>query len=190
LLLAATPFVVGEGNVSWVVVAVGVALVAILASALLALVWTRSLAFRILPEWLSVRYQRFQEGTLGSFQRVPLLTILGLLAWLAEVLRLYLVGLALGMDLGLSVVIYVALAGSLLTLVPTPGGLGAVESGVVGLLVRLSTLPVDAAAAVVVVDRSISYLSIILVGAVLFLVRQVFPPARTAISAPGSAAEQ
>jgi uncharacterized membrane protein YbhN (UPF0104 family) len=190
LLLVATPFVIGEGNVSLMVAAVGVALVAVLASALLALVWARSLAARVLPDWLSVRYQRFQEGTLGSFQKVPLLTFLGLLAWLAEVLRLYLVGLALGLDLSLFVATYVALAGSLLTLVPTPGGLGAVESGVVGLLVRLSALPVDAAAAVVVVDRSISYLSIIVIGAILFLVRQVFRPARTAIPAPSSAAEQ
>ena len=83
-----------------------------------------------------------------------------------------------------------ALAGSLLTLAPTPGGLGVVESGTVGLLVRLSAIPVDAAAAVVVVDRSISYLSIILVGAVLFLARQVFRPAKTAVSPLGTTAER
>ena len=50
--------------------------------------------------------------------------------------------------------------------------------------------PVDAAAAVVVVDRSISYLRIILVGAVLFLARQVFRPAKTAVSPLGTTAER
>jgi uncharacterized membrane protein YbhN (UPF0104 family) len=48
-----------------------------------------------------------------------------------------------------------------------------VESGVAGLLVRLSHLTASAAAALVLVDRSISYLSIIVTGTVLFLARQV-----------------
>ena len=190
LLLAATPFLVGEDNVSWVVVAIGVALVGILASALLGLVWARSLALRFLPKWLGVRYQRFRDGTLGSFQKVPLLTFYGLSGWLAEVFRLYRVALALGVDLSLPMVTFLALASSLLTLAPTPGGLGVVESGVVGLVVRLSGLPFDAAVAVVVVDRTISYLSIIVVGGSLFLARQVFRPARAAAPAPGPAAER
>jgi len=189
LLLAATPLLVSGDNVSWVVAAMGAALVGILGAALLALVWARSLADRFLPDWLSVRYQRFRDGTLGSFQRVPLLTVLGLLGWLAEVFRLYLVAQALGVDLSLPMVTFAALASSLLTLAPTPGGLGVVESGVVGLLVRLSILSFDAAAALVVLDRAISYLSVILVGAVLFLLRQVINPGRQASPAPGPAAE-
>ncbi|PKB63672.1 MAG: hypothetical protein BZY80_05950 [SAR202 cluster bacterium Io17-Chloro-G2] len=185
LLLAVTPFLVGGDNASWVVAAMGVALVAILGSALLALVWAKSLADRVLPDWLAVRYRRFRDGTLGSFQRVPLLTFLGLLGWLAEVFRLYLVGTALGVDLSLPMVTFVALASSLLTLAPTPGGVGVVESGVVGLVVRLSGLSLDAAAAVVVVDRAISYVSVILLGAALFLVRLVVNPAKGATTAPG-----
>ena len=47
------------------------------------------------------------------------------------------------------------------------------ESGVFGLLLRLSALSASGAAALVLVDRSISYVSIIVVGGVLFLVRQV-----------------
>lgn len=176
LLLVAAPFLVGGGKAPMVVVATGVGVVVILAAGLLALVWVRSLAARILPHWLAVRYQRFHDGTLGSFKKVPLLMILGLLGWLAEVFRLYLVGAALGLDLSLSVVTFVALASSLLTLAPTPGGLGVVESGAVGVVMRLSSLSIDPAAALVVVDRSISYLSIIVVGAALFVARQVFSP--------------
>ena len=189
LLLAATPLLVSGDDVSRVVAAIGVALVGILGLALLALVWARSLADRFLPDWLRVRFQRFRDGTLGSFQMVPLLTLLGLLGWLAEVFRLYLVGMALGVDLSLPMVTFVALSSSLLTLAPTPGGLGVVESGVVGLVMRLSSLSFDAAAAVVVVDRAISYLSIILLGAVLFLLRQVIHSGRAASPAPSPAAE-
>jgi uncharacterized membrane protein YbhN (UPF0104 family) len=49
-----------------------------------------------------------------------------------------------------------------------------VESGTAGLLVRLSRLATSAAAALVLLDRSISYLSIIISGAILFLARQSF----------------
>lgn len=69
---------------------------------------------------------------------------------------------------------FIALANSLLTLVPTPGGFGAVEPGVAALLVRLSSLTANAATALVLVDRSITFVSIIIVGALLFLGRQTF----------------
>ena len=65
------------------------------------------------------------------------------------------------------------LANSLLSLVPTPGGVGAVESGVGGLAVRLSSLTASAAAALVLIDRAITYVSVIVLGALLFLLRHV-----------------
>ena len=108
---------------------------------------------------------------MGSFRHVPLVTFWGLLGWLAEVGRLYLVAQALGFDLSLGLIILVALANSLLTLVPTPGGFGAVESGVVGILVRLSSLSSSTTTALVVVDQTITYVSIIAAGAILFLAR-------------------
>ena len=174
LLVTALPFLVGGGGISWAVVATAAGLAAVLILVLAALVWARNWANRFLPAWLALRYQRFQQGTLGSFQNVPLLSIWGLLAWLAEIARLYLVVQALGLDLSFPVVTFIALASSLLTLVPTPGGLGAVEPGVVGLVVRLTALSSTPATALVVVDRSISYLSVILVGAALFFGRQLF----------------
>ena len=70
-----------------------------------------------------------------------------------------------------SLIVLVTLSNSLLTLVPTPGGVGAVEAGLTGLLKQLSNLSTPAVLALVVVDRSISYLSVIATGAILFLVR-------------------
>ena len=98
---------------------------------------------------------------------------LGLLGWAAEIGRMYLVVEALGFDIRLDIVVFLTLANSLLTLVPTPGGVGAVESGVGGLAVRLSSLTATAAAALVLIDRTITYVSVILLGALLFVARQI-----------------
>jgi uncharacterized membrane protein YbhN (UPF0104 family) len=173
LLLASVPFLLG-GNTQapGTVLGIAVALLALLGAGLLAMAWGRQRLLRWLPPWLGQGYERFCAGALGGFRQLPRLNLWGLLGWLAEVARLYLVAAALGLDLGLALVVFLTLANSLLTLVPTPGGVGAVESGVAGLAVRLATLPTSAAAALVLVDRAISYLSVVLVGAALFLVRQ------------------
>ena len=113
---------------------------------------------------------------MGSFQIVPIATAWGLLGWAAEIARMSLVVSALGYDISFSLVVFLTLANSLLTLVPTPGGVGAVESGVAGLMVRLSTVSASSAAALVLIDRAITYISVIILGAVLFLIRQAVHP--------------
>ena len=173
LLLIAVPFLVDRNdNVTWTVLVLAVALAVGLAVLLAAMVWAKDFVIRKLPSWLSDRYERFHQGTMGSFQRLPLATFWGLLGWLAEVGRLYLVVRALGFELSVPLIVFLTLANSLLSLVPTPGGIGAVESGVAGLAVRLSRLTASSAAALVLVDRFITYISVILVGAAIFVVRQ------------------
>ena len=175
LLVVAVPFLIkSDGGAAWTVLVVAAVLVSLLASLLVVMVWAQGWALRRLPGWLSERYSRFHQGTLGSFRRIVPVTVLGLLGWMSEVGRLYLVVQALDLDLSFPLVIFLTLANSLLTLVPTPGGIGAVESGVAGLAVRLSTVSGSIAAAMVLVDRAITYLSIIIVGALLFLGRQGF----------------
>ena len=158
------------------------ALLAVLGLALLFIAFTRGSGerllhrcFSLLPHrlsgWLLQRYRQFRDGALLSLKRAPLAAGWGLLGWLAEIARLYLVTQALDIQLSPALIIFATLANSLLTLVPTPGGLGAVEAGMAGLLKQLSTLTTPSVAALVVVDRSISYLSVIATGAVLFLVR-------------------
>ncbi len=140
---------------------------------LAAMTRAKDLLLRRLPPFFSIRYERFHNGTMGSFQRLPEATVWGLLGWTAEIGRMYLVVKALGFDISLDIVVFLTLANSLLTLVPTPGGVGAVESGVGGLAVRLSSLTATAAAALVLIDRAITYVSVILLGGVLFVVRQI-----------------
>ena len=175
LLLVSVPFIVSQESTSpWIVVGIALVLLTILALALVVIGKSGDRLHRLLPGWLAERFRFFQEGVIGSFGRIRLVTLLGLLGWLAEVARLYLVTLALGIPLSLALIVFITLANSLLTLVPTPGGVGAVESGLAGLLVRISSLAASGAAALVLVDRSISYLSIILTGGVFFLTRQAY----------------
>ena len=103
------------------------------------------------------------------------LTIWGLLGWFTEIGRLYLVSEALHLGIGFPLAMFLALANSLLSLTPTPGGLGAVEAGVAGLLVRLSSVSASSAAALVVLDRLITYVLVIAIGVMLLMLRQAFP---------------
>jgi uncharacterized protein (TIRG00374 family) len=124
-----------------------------------------------LPSRLARAYHRFEKGALGSMSRLPLLVVISITIWFLEAGRLYFVISSLDFTLALPVILIVTTAHALLASVPTPGGLGAVEVGVAGLLV-LSGMARDNAGAVVVVERSITLLSVIGVGGLLFLLRQ------------------
>lgn len=128
-----------------------------------------------LPEGAHALYERFEEGLFAIRARdLPLLGILTGTVWATEGFRLFLVLEAFGfadVHLGISGAFFVALAGSLLTAVPfTPGGLGVVEAGVGALLTLVYKVGTTEAAAIVLVDRTISILSIILIGSLAYLV--------------------
>ena len=127
-----------------------------------------------LPARLKSSYGRFHQGALGSFGQLPLLLVISLLAWFTEVGRLFFViqALDLSVTVSFSLVLFVTLANAILTTVPiTPGGLGIVEPGIVGLL-TLSLIRSEAIS-VALLDRSISYLSIVVLGGVVFFLHQV-----------------
>ena len=124
-----------------------------------------------LPGRLARAYDRFETGALNSLRRIPLLVTISITVWLLEAGRMLLVVSALDLSLAFSVILIVTMAHALLASVPTPGGLGAVEVGVAGLLV-LAGMANNDAGAVVIAERSITLLSVIAVGGVLFLLRQ------------------
>ena len=125
---------------------------------------------RLLPGRLGEVYARFAEGTLYSFGRLPLLLLYTLLTWLAEVGRFLFVLLSLGLMLSPSAIVFIALGGSLLTTLPlTPGGLGFVEGGIATAL-ALYGMTKELAVSVALLDRSISYVSLVVLGAVVYLV--------------------
>lgn len=160
---------------SLVEVALGLALLLLVAVASMRLLGGRIRGW--LPLRLQGKYGLFEEGTLRSFGGLPMLAGETTLIWLCEAARLYLVLMALGVpQVYPAVPLFVSLAGALLTTVPiTPGGLGFVESGVVGLLLLAGGLDlIDGmtpaiALSVALLDRSISYASIVIFGGILHL---------------------
>ncbi len=135
---------------------------------LLAMKVFRKSLLGLLPGRLRDGYYAFYEGTMRSFHTLPIVLLLGLLAWLSEVGRLYFVVRATGLDVGIGLILFVTLANALLSAVPlSPGGLGIVETGIVGLL--MWTLPRSDAVSIALLDRSISYLSVVALGALAFL---------------------
>ncbi len=168
----------GLTNEVRIVFAVGIGVVILLLAGLLTLRnFGRRLITRLpLPHRVLDLYDRFEEGVFGAIglRALPGLVVITGLVWATEGMRLYLVIEALGfrdVHLGVSGAFFVALAGSLLTAVPlTPAGLGIVELGVAGLLTVVYGLPATEAGAIILVDRAISVLSIIVLGAVAYVV--------------------
>ena len=68
-------------------------------------------------------------------------------------------------------IMFVALIGSLLTAVPlTPAGLGAVEGGVGAVLVKVFGVATGQATAILLVDRTISVFSIVVLGSIAYVI--------------------
>ncbi|MHB8645630.1 MAG: lysylphosphatidylglycerol synthase transmembrane domain-containing protein [Thermomicrobiales bacterium] len=124
---------------------------------------------RIVPKKVSVQYRRLEEGIFGSFGRWPTLIALTAIIWMQEGLRVYFITRALGVHVSLAVTIFVALAASLLTTIPlTPAGLGAVETGIVGIL-QFVGVERNVAASVAIIDRVIGYWSVLLIGLIIYI---------------------
>lgn len=126
---------------------------------------------RILPQRFLGLYSRFEEGATGAFGRYEVLLPLSVLVWVFESARLYFVTQAIGVSLSpdplteVMMVTAVALVASLLTALPlTPAGLGFVESGVVAALLLLGVEDEGLAFSIAFLDRTISYLSLVVFG--------------------------
>ena len=116
------------------------------------------------PLSLGERFERLQRGIFTSVRPLWLMLLLTVLVWAAEAGRFLLVANALGVTLALPQLLFVFAAGALLLAAPTPGGLGAVEGGMVGVMLLLD-VPVETAAAVAFLDRFISYWLVLIPGA-------------------------
>lgn len=165
----------GNAEVPGVVLIAAVVLVVglVLGLILMRVFGTRMSLF--LPGRIQLAYAGFQRGTLNSFRgnQLPLQMVLGMIGWLLEIARFYFVSEALGLDISFGIVMFAALANAMLTTIPTPGGFGFVEGGLTGLLILLGVDDTDALT-LTVVDRSISWLSVVLFGGLLFAAWQYF----------------
>ena len=135
----------------------------------------RSHIASIVPEQLRGHYNHLQEGTLGSFQRLPLLTLLTIGVWFCEALRFFFVALSINLISGnlihiLTAAFFIALGEALLTIVPfTGGGVGLVEAGMFAMIALFTPGNKSLSAAAILLDRSLSLVSVLLIGFVSLL---------------------
>jgi glycosyltransferase 2 family protein len=129
---------------------------------------------RVVPKRFRGYYNQFQEGTLGSFKRIPALTGLTIGVWACEALRFFFIALALNLITGslihvISASLFIALGEALLTVIPfTGGGIGLVEGGMLA-MIALFTPNTSLALAAIVIDRAISLFSILVIGFFVFM---------------------
>ena len=176
-LLALTGFVAFHdrlGHISTILL-LGVGLAVVGLAALVAMKTLSSRIRKVIPARFVDRYIAFEEGTLHSFRRLPLLLGLTAVIWLLEGGRLLFVFASLGLHpshisgVPYAPMLFFALGTAVLTTIPfTPGGLGLVEAGLLGMMVYLGIPKVDAAA-VVLVDRVLSYYSVAFFGFLVYL---------------------
>lgn len=127
-----------------------------------------------LPARAESVWQGLQEGADATMtpKRAAVTGGITLVIWMIEGFRLYLVIVALALpeiDIGPSAAIFVSLISALFSILPlTPGGVGLVEGGIVYAL-GVYGASTDAAAAVALTDRSITLVSVMVLGSILYL---------------------
>jgi glycosyltransferase 2 family protein len=133
---------------------------------------------KMLPQRFRAHYYHFQEGTLGSFRRLPVLSGLTVGVWSCEALRFFFVATSLSLIGGsfihiLAAAVVIGLGEALLTALPTTGGgVGLVEGGMVAMIALFYHGPdaINLTAAAILLDRAISLFSVLLIGLVIFLI--------------------
>ncbi len=133
---------------------------------------------RFVPVRFRSHYYHFQEGTLGSFRRMPILFGLTVGVWACEALRFFFVAMALNLIGGsfihiLAAAIFIGLGEALLTIIPaTGGGVGLVEGGMVAMIALFYQGPNanNLTLAAILLDRTISLFSILLIGTIVFFI--------------------
>jgi uncharacterized membrane protein YbhN (UPF0104 family) len=136
-------------------------------------VWTawllRDRLLGFLPERLAAPASRIQHGFFENVRNPWRAGAFSLAIWSMDGVRFFLVAWSLGVVLPPSTALFMILIGALAGASPiTPAGLGVVEAVMISAL-PLVGVPDDAATAIVVLERAISYGSLIVVGLVLYV---------------------
>jgi hypothetical protein len=126
---------------------------------------------KIVPARFHSYLDNFHKGVFKSFSNkhtIIYLIVTTAIIWFIESSRFFFVTKAMGLDLGIPVIIFVVLASSMLTAIPlTPAGLGAVEVSIVFIL-GIMGVDSNTGTAVALFDRLISYWSVLLIGTIAY----------------------
>ena len=150
-------------------VRIGLALV-IVALVILGIVWRgrAQLAGRM-PDRMRGPFEAISDAMVGSLRSPLPLAAMSVGLWLADGLRFWLAGVALGADLSYPAAIFVVLLSSLLTAIPlTPAGLGVVEAGAGAVMVGVLGFDPGMALSIILLDRVVSYWNVVIVGALVY----------------------
>lgn len=135
---------------------------------------------QVLPTRFRQTYRRVRHGTIDSLDRIPTLLGYTAISWVLEGLTMYLVAVALGVQLSFPSAFVAALVAVLLSTIPvTPGGLGITEAGI-AVVLNVFGLNATAIAAITILNRLISYWSIVAIGLLLYAIGLRVPIALSA----------
>jgi uncharacterized membrane protein YbhN (UPF0104 family) len=137
-------------------------------------IWTawvfRDRLMGLLPDRLSAPVDRIQQGFFENLRAPWRSLAYSFLMWSMDGLRFFLVAWSLGVVLPPSTALFLVLIGAIASASPvTPAGLGVVEAVLIAVL-PLVGVHGDTDTAIVVVERAISYWSLIVVGLVLYAI--------------------
>jgi glycosyltransferase 2 family protein len=131
--------------------------------------WKSGWLQKILPQKLQRYYEPFKQGIFRSPRKIPAISLESLIIWFSEAARLYFVAWALGFKIDLLMAIFISQAALIIMALPlTPAGLGLVELLMFAVLIPAGYSR-DAAAAIVIADRLISYWLLIITGGIHYI---------------------
>jgi len=124
---------------------------------------------KILPNFIIEFIKNINKGLKLPIRYFIPIGFYTFLIWLLEIVTMYLVILALGESINFWLVVFVTLAASLLTAVPlTPGGLGTVELGIIGIF-ALTGIEPSLAFSITILYRIVIYWSHIMMGLPVYI---------------------
>jgi uncharacterized protein (TIRG00374 family) len=150
---------------------IGIALIAVGIVALGVIGFGRERVQRFVPQRFHNQFETFHRAIFACLRRPLVPTLISLVMWCTDGLRLFVVAASLGAGLSFPLAVFVALMSALLTTLPiTPAGLGVVEAAIIVVL-KLVDIDPDMASSVAFMDRLIGYWSLILIGVILYVRR-------------------
>jgi uncharacterized protein (TIRG00374 family) len=166
----------------------GVVLLAIGGIAVTVLYFFRDHLEQLIPHRFRAQYGRLHDGIFSCLRRPERFAAISVVIWILDGTRFFLVAKSLGADISFPTAVFVALMASLVATLPfTPAGLGVVEAAVIVILTDVVHLDPAMAGSIALMDRVITYWSVIAVGLVLYgrqMKRDVVQSRRVVDSAP------
>jgi uncharacterized protein (TIRG00374 family) len=137
----------------------------------LGLWFSRHYIERFVPERWRVQFGRLHDSLFACLRRPGRYISISAVIWVMDGARLLLVAKSLGVTLTAATGTFVALMSSMLTTLPiTPAGLGVVETAMIVVLKWVDVTP-SLATSTALMDRIITYWSLILIGLILYIRR-------------------